>query len=419
MIKRQTIRLFVLFKNSVYGLYLLLWFIFVPNSFARTAHTHTDSEIHPGQSLRIRLKKRFLRNEKFTNASTLIKKENSEYTLLPDDEEFFIPVLHPYVIHPQFKKTDSHLARHIIQAGSHVAILDQGDLTDEALEELSADERKMVRIIKGLPVVTRWVQNYLGFTRKDQNSRYTIFGYNLNQNDRVADDLVCQIVANKLKLPFEAVNLRLQGGAIIPLDKGKALVSHNLMHDNKHLAMLDIQSELERLGINEIIWTPGLVGEGSGHIDLGVAFINGYLVVPEIIEEALNFSAEPGIAREAKLGLDRVAEACSQSGYEVLRIAMPVTDTLNDRGILAYYTPVNWICVKGYTGQNAGKTTLLVPVPDNLRRDSGLIPFYQIRNQAIYDKLGVRPVFIGTSIPEWGGGFRCLAGRLPKDVLPI
>lgn len=344
-----------------------------------------------------------------------------EFRLASDDGYNLYHVFHPFSLIKTARKVDLNLAKLVISLGGKVAILQQEGLMDQVMQDFTEEESKKIKFIAGLPIVTRWVQNYLGLSGLFAYGPKvgSIFGFNLNQDDRAGDEIISQIVSNRLSIDFQHVLLKMQGGSILPVGHNTALVSRRIIHDNLHLSRQGVETELRRMGIEKIIWLPWLTGEGAGHIDLCVAYLNGQMVVPKIDDQAIQLSPEPEIASLARDSLDKIATLLSAHGFNVNRLMMPVTSGLSDRGILAYYTPVNWLVVRGESGPNLGRTHVIVPVPDTLRSDSGLIPQYQEINRQVFKKLGVIPIFVGTSLPEWGGGFRCISSCMPDKFFTI
>lgn len=342
---------------------------------------------------------------------------NVELQLLSDDDPDIAHVFQAEILTNGRENAWLSPSDFVFASGGSVLAIEGNHQAKEALEVVST--APLFAILRGIPTDSKWVQNYWGLIAESSasSSKYTICGFDLNQVERPLDAQISERFAATKELPHSRANLKMQASSIVALRNGDAVVSHRILLDNPSLSLREISRELRRIGITRPIWSPSLPAEPGGHMDMCIGFINGYVVVPTIAPEAARFSTVPEIVAEARSTLDKIASIVEASGYPVVRLMMPAPAGFNASGLLPYYTPVNWLAVRANEAENPPHVSLAIPVPFIAHADRELVPFYAEFNEKTFRRIDARGHYIGTTLPEFGGAFKCISGRVPRKLL--
>jgi len=219
-------------------------------------------------------------------------------------------------------------------------------------------------------------------------------------SSRPADDHMPPVLADILGAMVYPTPLSLEGGNLLRDGQGGCVTSTILQSQwiNPGLAREDLEAVLQRyLGCERVSWLEPLEGEGTGHVDLFAAFLDGQRILLG------SYDAEYDPVNAALL--DDNAQLLERAGYEVLRLPMPHHDDGDGDGIDDFRSYLNALPVA--SGQQG---SWLVPVFDDATEREGE---FLDGLAAVAEGWEVVPLD-SSSLVMLGGALHCVAVTLPS-----
>ncbi len=333
-------------------------------------------------------------------------------TLVADDYSDVVHVLHYSAAQTTAKGPQKDLARQIESLGGQVLLFGDDAFWTEKGNRVAAAPSRLH--ISSIDVDSAWVQNYWGLLCQTDDQEFVLCATDIAQADRPQDARALEHVAAGINAPLLVSSLKLHGASVVSFGNGTAVVSRSVAALNSDRDLTILRDQLAVIGIRNPIFCPPLPGEPGGHMDMCVGWLNGHAVVPSVDPRAIRFAKDRTLAETVTVVLDRIATMIEAHGYPVVRLVMPVPQGLNYQGVIAYYTPVNWVVIEN---QISREKSVLIPVPQHDLPDSSLNPSYREQHARVFEALRVRPHYFPSVAPEFGGGLKCMTGKLPRSLV--